>query len=84
MPRHSKIKSDFSDFFPKILDFPEILKIFEKIQKFTVFFFETENSFFEVEKKRYSFDVEFYDLSIYEVSDAQLRKLKKLQRVEHM
>ena len=30
----------------------------------------------------YSFDVELSDLSIYEVFDAQLRKLKKLERVE--
>ena len=30
----------------------------------------------------YSFDVELSDLSIYEVYDAQFRKLKKLERVE--
>ena len=32
----------------------------------------------------YSFDVELSDLSIYEVYDAQRRKLKKLERVEGM
>ena len=31
---------------------------------------------------RYSFDVELSDLSSYEVYDAQLGKLKKLERVE--
>ena len=68
------------------------IKNFPDLENFQIFHFSSKNElFFDCEffsELRnifgYSFDVELSDLSIYEVYDAQLRKLKKLQRVEGM